>query len=77
MGCQSITFQDVLDDPNKPWDWEMLSDNSTVTIQIVYDNLNKEWDWDQREGYSDICAMRIAIRRMNPVASDSNVSSRI
>ena len=42
---QSITFQYVLDYPDKPWDWFELSCNKNITFQNVLDYPDKPWDW--------------------------------
>jgi hypothetical protein len=41
----SITFQNVLDNPDKPWDWRELSRNKSITFQNVIDNPDKKWNW--------------------------------
>lgn len=31
--------------PNKPWNWEQLSNNKYVTCDMIQDNLDKPWNW--------------------------------
>ena len=31
--------------PDKPWDWEAISQNSNLTLKDVLDNPDKPWDW--------------------------------
>ena len=31
--------------PEKPWDWNMLSSNPNITWDIVQKNLDKSWNW--------------------------------
>jgi hypothetical protein len=41
----SITFKDIFDHPNLPWDWEGLSNNPSISFQNVLDYPDNEWDW--------------------------------
>jgi hypothetical protein len=41
----NITFQDVLTHPDKPWEWDWLSQNPNITFKDVLCNPNKPWDW--------------------------------
>ena len=43
--CPYITFQHMLDYPDKPWDWSELSSNPNITFQHVLDYPNKPWSW--------------------------------
>jgi len=38
-------FQFILDNPDKPWDWDKLSRNPNVTWDIVQQNTDIPWDW--------------------------------
>ena len=40
-------FQFILDNPDKPWDWDKLSRNPNVTWDIVQQNPDIPWDWSQ------------------------------
>lgn len=42
----NITMQDVLDNPDQPWDWGALSANPNITFQDILDHPDKPWDWD-------------------------------
>jgi hypothetical protein len=35
----------VIDNLDKPWDWETISQNPNITFQNVLDHLDKPWDW--------------------------------
>ena len=43
--CPYVTFQHVLDYPDKPWDWSGLSYNPNITFQHILDYPDKAWDW--------------------------------
>jgi hypothetical protein len=43
----SITFQDVLANPDKPWSWVGLSRNPSITLKDVLANPDKPWDWTE------------------------------
>ena len=43
---KSITFQHVLDYPDKPWSWYDLSRNKNITFQNVLDHPDKPWDYN-------------------------------
>jgi hypothetical protein len=43
---QYKTFDIVLKNPDKPWDWRWLSQNPNITFDIVLKNPDKPWDWD-------------------------------
>ena len=34
-------MKDVLNNPDKPWDWSGLSQNSNITIEFIEKNINK------------------------------------
>ena len=38
-------MKDVLENPDKPWDWHGLSWNSNITMNDVLENPDKPWDW--------------------------------
>ena len=38
-------MKDVLDNPDRPWDWNGLSRNKNITMKDVLDNLDRPWDW--------------------------------
>ena len=31
--------------PNKPWDWEELSNNENLTIEVIEKYIDKPWNW--------------------------------
>jgi hypothetical protein len=31
--------------PNKPWDWQYISENPNLTMEIIEKYPNKPWDW--------------------------------
>ena len=38
-------FQFILDNSDKPWDWNLLSENPNITWEIIEANHDKEWNW--------------------------------
>jgi hypothetical protein len=41
------TFWDIVKaNPDKPWDYELLSDNPNITWDIVKANPDKPWDYE-------------------------------
>lgn len=42
-------MQDVLDNPDKPWDWNFVSQNCKLTKQIVRDHSDLPWNWKSVE----------------------------
>ena len=38
-------FQFILDNPDIPWDWDILSRNPNITWDIVQQNPDKKWNW--------------------------------
>ncbi len=41
------TFWDlVCDNPDKPWDWDGISENPSITFDMVQNNPDKPWDWN-------------------------------
>ena len=40
-----MSFNNVLQFPNKPWYWFTLSMNSQITLNDVLQYPNKPWDW--------------------------------
>ncbi len=38
-------MKDVLDNPDKPWDWNELSVNPNITMKDVLDNPGNPWNW--------------------------------
>ena len=41
----NLQFNAVLETQNKPWDYEMLSENHNITFDIVKANPDKPWDY--------------------------------
>ena len=41
----NITIKNVIENPDKPWDWSILSCNPNITIKDVIENSDKPWDW--------------------------------
>lgn len=35
----------IRDNPDKPWDWNYLSENPNITWEIVRDNPDKPWNY--------------------------------
>ena len=31
--------------PDKPWDWECISENPNITFEFVKKHIDKPWDW--------------------------------
>jgi hypothetical protein len=42
----NITMKDILDNPDKPWNWEIVSSNYNITMEFVNNNPHKPWDWN-------------------------------
>ena len=42
---QNITSDIVEKHINKPWDWQMLSNNPNITSDIVEEHNDKPWNW--------------------------------
>ena len=38
-------FQFIKNNLDKPWNWNLLSQNLNLTSDIVRDNPDKSWDW--------------------------------
>ena len=38
-------LQFIKENPDKKWDWELLSCNPNITWEIVKANPDKPWDW--------------------------------
>ena len=38
-------MKDVLENPDKKWNWYNLSVNPNITMKDIKENPNKEWDW--------------------------------
>ena len=32
--------------PNKPWDWDSISENPNITMDIIEKYHDKPWDWE-------------------------------
>ncbi len=41
----NITFDIVLNNLDKPWNWYYLSANSNITFDNVLNNPDKHWNW--------------------------------
>ena len=39
-------WQFIIDNPDKPWDWDYISENPNITMKDILDNPDKPWDWD-------------------------------
>ena len=40
-------MSDILNNPDKPWDWYYFSANSNITMSDVLNNPDKPWDWSR------------------------------
>ena len=38
-------MKDVLDNPDKPWEWNGLSENPNLTLKDIANNPDLEWNW--------------------------------
>ena len=38
-------MKDILDNPDKPWDWDGISLNPNITMKDIIDNPDKPWEW--------------------------------
>ena len=47
-------FQFILNNSNKPWDWDYLSENPNITWEIIQANPDKPWDWGFISGNPNI-----------------------
>ena len=43
-GNQNVTWKTVLDNPDKPWDYDWLSENPNISWKTIKKNLDKPWD---------------------------------
>lgn len=41
----TLTYQNVLDHPDKPWSWFYMSGNPNILFADVRRNLHREWSW--------------------------------
>jgi len=39
-------FQFILENPDKPWDWDSMSRNPNITWNIIRENPDKPWNWN-------------------------------
>ena len=46
----------IENNPDKPWDWEWISNNDNITIDFVEKHIDKPWDWEQ-VSWSDYLTM--------------------
>ena len=51
---KNITINDIKENPNLPWNWEIISRNPHLTIDFIKENLDKAWDWDRINRYKTI-----------------------
>jgi hypothetical protein len=42
----NITWQDVQNHPQIPWDYSVLSDNPNITMENILQNMDKEWNFE-------------------------------
>jgi hypothetical protein len=42
-----ITWEDIENHPELPWNWKYISQNPTITLDFVLKNHNKRWDWSR------------------------------
>ena len=38
-------MQDILETPDKPWEWDYISCNPNITMKDIKENPDKPWDW--------------------------------
>ena len=38
-------MNDILDNPDKPWDWEGISMIQNLTMDFINANRNEDWNW--------------------------------
>jgi hypothetical protein len=41
----NITMEFIEKHPEKPWDWESISDNPNITMEIIEAHPEEHWDW--------------------------------
>jgi hypothetical protein len=46
-GNPNVTIKDILENPDKPWDWNGICWNPNVLISFINENPDKQWDWDE------------------------------
>ena len=47
-------MKDILDNPDKDWNWNYLSMNSNITMKDILDNPDKPWNWNYLSMNSNI-----------------------
>ena len=47
-------FQFILDNPDKDWHWQDISENPTITWEIIQANPDKDWCWESISRHPDI-----------------------
>lgn len=43
----AIKLQDIIDNPNLPWNYNTMSSNPNITLNFVYRNIDKNWNWEE------------------------------
>lgn len=43
---KNITWKNICDNPDVPWDWTGISENPNVTWEIISNNLDEPWNWN-------------------------------
>ena len=36
----------IINNPNKPWNWNFISYNPNITMEIISNNPDIPWDWN-------------------------------
>ena len=44
--CEEF-FKFIQTNPDKPWDWELLSENPSISWKSVQENPDKPWNWQE------------------------------
>ena len=39
-------MKDILNNPDKSWNWDGISQNKNITMKNILNNPDKNWDWD-------------------------------
>jgi len=39
-------MKDILENPDKPWNWDNISLHSNITMKDILENPDKPWNWE-------------------------------
>ena len=41
----NIKLEDIINNPELPWNYYCMSSNETINIEFVKQNMDKKWNW--------------------------------